>query len=587
MATDVAAALAGVGTGSDGSEQRLSPELFRAEQRRDKELKRLFDVLGAKESTLGNRDGARAFRDVVKHLFTVTSDGMLVRTAGSAAYRRATAQRHPSAPVLHHVQLVVPRALVPALLKAHHDDALSAHEGVARMVATLQQRFWWRSMWSDCRAYVEACETCQRSVARPAPSSPEDVNPLPPPTRPWQRVHVDGAGPLPRSRNGNTYFLVVVDAFSKWAECVPLVDFTAHRVGRALIECLFARHEAPEIIVSDRGRQFVSEMFEAVCAALQIEHRLTTPYHPQANGQAEVVVGVITERIRRLSAADETQSTWDERIPEVLASYRFAPHSSTSISPYTALTGRVPVRMIDLAAGAHRIGERLASLDQIVERARRDVELVDRVVREQLQEAAGRMRREPLQRRKKARKWWPAVNDLVLVREHVTPVGLSPKLRQQWKPSPYRVLKLGVTEDGRHSGAVLLKSETNPDEPEVWHNVRNLKRFARSPQGQPQYTAAELREEGLYEVDKLLGHKWVTKGGERNLFVLVRWKGYSPRYDTWEPADHLREAVPECWAEYWRLHSTDEPQFIPKRPRSRGARKRASGRRRRGEKGGE
>ena len=72
------------------------------------------------------------------------------------------------------------------------------------------------------------------------------------PTRPWQRIHVDFAGPL----NGQM-FLLVVDAKSKWIEVFPMSSTTASMTILAL-RFLFATHGLPEVIVSDNGPQFVA-----------------------------------------------------------------------------------------------------------------------------------------------------------------------------------------------------------------------------------------------------------------------------------------------------------------------------------------
>lgn len=37
-----------------------------------------------------------------------------------------------------------------------------------------------------------------------------------------ERVHMDVLGPLPVTKNNNTYFLMMVDQFKKWVECIPL-----------------------------------------------------------------------------------------------------------------------------------------------------------------------------------------------------------------------------------------------------------------------------------------------------------------------------------------------------------------------------
>ena len=41
---------------------------------------------------------------------------------------------------------------------------------------------------------------------------------------PMERVAVDVLGPLPLTKDGNLYILVLVEYFTKWAEAYPLPD---------------------------------------------------------------------------------------------------------------------------------------------------------------------------------------------------------------------------------------------------------------------------------------------------------------------------------------------------------------------------
>ena len=72
------------------------------------------------------------------------------------------------------------------------------------------------------------------------------------PTRPWQRLHVNFAGPF----NGEV-FLVVVDAKSKWMEVVEMSSTSTSATIRAL-HSLFVTHCLPEEIVADNGLQFIA-----------------------------------------------------------------------------------------------------------------------------------------------------------------------------------------------------------------------------------------------------------------------------------------------------------------------------------------
>ena len=87
---------------------------------------------------------------------------------------------------------------------------------------------------------------------------------------------------------GGKTFLVLVDAYSKWLEIME-----SKITSEAAICCLqsvFATHGLPEIIVSDNGPTFISELFAAFLSQNGIHHNKSAPYHPASNGLAERAV---------------------------------------------------------------------------------------------------------------------------------------------------------------------------------------------------------------------------------------------------------------------------------------------------------
>ena len=75
------------------------------------------------------------------------------------------------------------------------------------------------------------------------------------PSQPWQRIHIDFAGPIQ-----GKMMLVVVDAHSKWPELATMTSTTAPATIRVLRE-MFATYGLPQQLVSDNGPQFTSTEF--------------------------------------------------------------------------------------------------------------------------------------------------------------------------------------------------------------------------------------------------------------------------------------------------------------------------------------
>ena len=96
-----------------------------------------------------------------------------------------------------------------------------------------------------------------------------------------EKLFIDYVGPFPRSKSGNAYLFVCVDAFSKFAWLLPLRQATARLTISALQNNVFQHFGLPTIIVSDNGPQFISGEFPRMCFASGIKHVTTSPYYPQ------------------------------------------------------------------------------------------------------------------------------------------------------------------------------------------------------------------------------------------------------------------------------------------------------------------
>ena len=137
---------------------------------------------------------------------------------------------------------------------------------------------WWPKLDQRLEETAKNCLSCQQVKNAPA------VAPLHPwvwPSKPWQRVHIDFAGPL----KGKMY-LVAVDAHSKWPEVIEM-NSTAAEPTIQVLRDLFARFGLPEQTVSDNGPPFNSHDFATFMKSNGIKHIRSTPYQPSTNGLAE------------------------------------------------------------------------------------------------------------------------------------------------------------------------------------------------------------------------------------------------------------------------------------------------------------
>lgn len=198
---------------------------------------------------------------------------------------------------------------------------------------------WWPNLDSDITTYVNACAGCAQTARDPPRGC---VQPWTWPTVPWFRLHLDFAGPI----RGHT-FLIIVDAHSKWPEVIPVTQPTTKATVSILLH-LAATFGYPREIVTDNGAQFTSQEFQRFLTAHNIKHKLTAPYHPATNGQAERFVQTFKRYFKATVAASKQQSLSPQQLDSFLSAYRNTPHATTGKTPAELLLGRQPWTVLDM-----------------------------------------------------------------------------------------------------------------------------------------------------------------------------------------------------------------------------------------------
>jgi hypothetical protein len=212
------------------------------------------------------------------------------------------------------------------------------HYGVKRTSFMVAASHWWRTMHADVADLVRRCAVCDRVRAAFDSQQPE-LQPLP--IEPmFYRWGFDLAGEFPVTAKGNKWVMIAVEHFSKHVELLPLADKTPEETAAAAAQIL-CRFGAPAEVVTDGGGEWGGKLHELLESCF-VDHRVTSPFHPQANGLAERVVQVVKRSLRKLCETKQT-TQWDLQLPWVALGYRCSKQSSTGFTPYELLYARQPV----------------------------------------------------------------------------------------------------------------------------------------------------------------------------------------------------------------------------------------------------
>ena len=153
-----------------------------------------------------------------------------------------------------------------------------------------------------------------------------------PPDARFDVVHIDLVGPLPPS-HGYQYLLTCVDRFTRWPEAIPLTEIT---VARAFVFGWIARFGVPSTIVTDRGRQFESNLWTQLDCLFGIHRQRTTAYHPAANGTVERFHRQLKSSLKCFFA---NPNLWMDALPLVLLGIRTALKADLKCTPAELVYG--------------------------------------------------------------------------------------------------------------------------------------------------------------------------------------------------------------------------------------------------------
>ena len=232
-------------------------------------------------------------------------------------------------------QLVLPSHCRKTILSLAHEIPLAGHLGQKKTAERILQRFYWPTLFQDVREVCKACPECQRTASGKTVQAP--MIPLPIIEEPFQRIAMDIVGPLPRSRQGHRYILVICDYATRYPEAFPLKTIDAPHVAEELMK-FFSRAGVPKEILTDQGTNFMSKLLTELYRMLHIQPIHTSPYHPQTDGFVERFNRTLKAMLNKL-VGDEGKD-WDQLLPYLLFAYREVPQASTGFSPFELVYGQ-------------------------------------------------------------------------------------------------------------------------------------------------------------------------------------------------------------------------------------------------------
>ncbi|GJX99564.1 ty3-gypsy retrotransposon protein [Tanacetum coccineum] len=380
------------------------------------------------------------------------------------------------------------------LVQHFHDEAIGGHSGAHVTMKKLGSLFYWKGLKKMVKQMIRDCDVCQRQ--KPDLSAyPGLIQPLPIPERIWKEISMDFIEKLPTS-HGKSVILVVVDRLSKYAHFILL----AH--------------------------------------PFTVKLKLSTAYHPQTDGQTEVVNRSLGCYLRCMCG--EKPKEWVKWLPLAEFWYNTNYHTSTKTTPYEAVYCQTPPIHVPYIPGDSRVEE--------VDRTLQAREEAIKVLKFHLKRSQDRMRNQANKHRTDRQF---EVDDWVYLKLQPHK-QVSIRQGQQHKLSPKYYGPFKVAE---RIGEVAYRLEL-PSSSQI-HPVFHISQLKKCHgKDHSMGVLPQLREDGLLENKPMaiLERRLGKVNNKPVMFVLIQWTNKSVEEATWEiygdlitrfPGfDAVNEAVP-------------------------------------------
>jgi hypothetical protein len=408
-------------------------------------------------------------------------------------------------------------------LREFHSHPLHGHQGVKKTLERLQEQGY-KYKKKDVEKVIKQCDLCMRTKAqRHKPYG--NLQPLPVAQRPWDSITMDFITKLPLSEEPSTgifydSIMVIVDRLTKFSYYLPYRESTdAEELSYVFYRHIVSVHGLPTEILSDRGPTFAATFWQSLMARLGLNHRLTTAFRPQVDGQTERMNQVLEQYLR--CYINYEQNDWVEKLPIAQLAYNTAYNESTKLTPAYANFGFTP--------NAYHDARQEKSINPAAILKSDDLKNLHEEMKTELEFVRKRMKNYYDPKRLKGPTF--SEGDMVyLATKNIKTDRPTHKLDYKFI-GPYKVLQ--KISENNYKLDLPPKVRLHP----IFH-VSLLESAADTIQVKTGNEPREISGPEVYEAEAIRDTRKIN--GQRE--YLIKWKNYPESENTWEPPKHLVNA---------------------------------------------
>lgn len=158
------------------------------------------------------------------------------------------------------------------------------HPRARRVYDMMRQSYYWPLVIEDVYNYVKKFQSCRRHKQYPTHRLLLKLFSL---EAPMTFVTMDILEPLPKTKSGIKFIIVMMDHYSKLARGIWTRKTTTTDAARIFVEVLVMPYGIPDRLLTGRGQQFLGKVFNAVCVSLGTRPMKMAAFRPQTNRKTE------------------------------------------------------------------------------------------------------------------------------------------------------------------------------------------------------------------------------------------------------------------------------------------------------------
>ena len=176
--------------------------------------------------------------------------------------------------------LVIPEICVDKIIALYHTSLFTGHQGVVKTYLTMKDKFFIPNLMHYLRSFIKGCHICQ--LFRPNKLPTRQLQPcIYLNYRPLSKLSMD-LKVMPRSQKDHKFILCIIDEMTNYLITVPIHHSRSEGVGEALIEHVISKLCAPDYIIMDQDRAFMSTLMNYLFRKLNIKIMTVAPYNHQS-----------------------------------------------------------------------------------------------------------------------------------------------------------------------------------------------------------------------------------------------------------------------------------------------------------------